>query len=105
VDSLTVAGGGWMEAVDGTIGRRLPALVGRSPLQVRQVHAEVLVEQAFASGALGFTLARGVVAMAARSGRFTAAELDAWLASLQAASARGEYLFSVNDYVVVATAD
>jgi hypothetical protein len=103
VDSLTVAGGGWMEAVDGTIGRRLPALVGRSPLQVRQVHAEVLVEQAFASGALGFTLARGVVAMAARSGRFTAAELDAWLASLQAASARGEYLFSVNDYVVVAT--
>jgi SAM-dependent methyltransferase len=36
---------GWMDAVDGTIGRRLPALVRRSPLQVRQVHAEVLLEQ------------------------------------------------------------
>jgi SAM-dependent methyltransferase len=68
---------GWMDAVDGTIGRRLPALVGRSPLQVRRVHAEVLVEQAFAPGALGFTLAKGMVAMAAKSGLFTAAELDA----------------------------
>jgi hypothetical protein len=41
---------GWMDAVDGTIGRRLPALVGRSPLEVREVHAEVLLEQAFAPG-------------------------------------------------------
>ena len=94
---------GWMDAVDGTIGRRLPALVGRSPLQVRQVHAQALLEQAFAPGTLGFTLAKGVVAMAAKSGRFTATELDAWLASLQTASAYGEYLFSVNDYIVVAT--
>ena len=39
---------GWMDGVDGTIGRRLPALVGRSPLQVGQVHAEVLLERAFA---------------------------------------------------------
>jgi hypothetical protein len=94
---------GWMDAVDGTIGRRLPALVGHSPLQVRQVHAEVLVEQAFAPGTLGFTLAKGVAAMAPKSGQFTAAELDAWRASLQAASARGDYLFSINDYIVVAT--
>lgn len=94
---------GWIDAVDGTIGRRLPALVGRSPLQVRQVHAEVLLEQTFAPGNLGFLLANDVVAMAAKSGRFAASELDAWLASLQAASAQGDYLFSVNDYIVVAT--
>lgn len=50
---------GWMDAVDGTIGRRLPALVSRSPLQVRQVHAQVLLEQAFAPWALGFMLAKG----------------------------------------------
>jgi SAM-dependent methyltransferase len=93
---------GWMDAVDGTIGRRLPALVGRSPLQVRQVHAEVLLEQAFAPGTLGFTLAKGAAAMAAKSGLFTTEEPDAWLASLQAASARGDYLFSINDYIVVA---
>jgi len=94
---------GWMDAVDGTIGRRLPALVGRSPLQVRQVHAEVLLEQAFEPGALGFTHAKGVVGMAAKSGRFTAAELDGWLTSLDTAAARGDYLFSINDYIVVAT--
>ena len=96
---------GWMDAVDGTIGRRLPALVGRSPLQVRQVHAQILLEQAFEPGALGFTLARGVVAMAARSGGFTAAELDGWLTSLDTAAAHGDYLFSINDYIVVAAKD
>lgn len=92
----------WMDAVDGTIGRRLPALVGRSPLTIRQVHADVLLEQAFAPGTLGFTLAKGAAAMAARSGLFPSEEPDAWLASLQTASARGDYLFSINDYIVVA---
>ena len=96
---------GWMDAVDGTIGRRLPALVGRSPLHVRQVHAQILLEQAYEPGTLGFTLAKGVVAMAARSGRFTTAELDGWLASLAAAAANGGYLFSINDYIVLAAAD
>jgi SAM-dependent methyltransferase len=94
---------GWMDAVDGAIGRRLPALVGRSPLHVRKVHAEVLLERAFAPGTLGFTLAKGVAAMAAKSGLFTAEEPDAWLTSLQTASARDDYLFSINDYIVVAT--
>ena len=94
---------GWMDAVDGAIGRRLPALVGRSPLYVRKVHAEVLLERAFAPGTLGFTLAKGAAAMAAKSGLFTAEEPDAWLTSLQTASARGDYLFSINDYIVVAT--
>jgi hypothetical protein len=46
--------------------------------------------------------AQGVVAMAERSGRFTAVELDGWLASLEGAAARGDYLFSLNDYIVVA---
>jgi SAM-dependent methyltransferase len=68
---------GWLDAVDGTIGRRLPALVDRSPLYVRRLHAEVLLEQAFAPGTLGFTLAKGAAAMAAKSGRFTVAEPDA----------------------------
>ncbi len=40
--------------------------------------------------------------MAAKSGLFTAKEPDSWLASLQTASARGDYLFSINDYIVVA---
>jgi hypothetical protein len=40
--------------------------------------------------------------MAAKSGRFTVAEPDAWLASLQTASARGDYLFGIDDYIVVA---
>lgn len=93
---------GWMDAVDGTIGRRLPALVGRSPLQVHQVHAQILLEQAYEPGALGFTLARGMVAMAAKSGRFAEAELDGWLTSLDTAATHGDYLFSINDYIVVA---
>jgi hypothetical protein len=40
--------------------------------------------------------------MATRSGLFTEAELDTWLASLETASAHGDYLFSINDYIVVA---
>jgi hypothetical protein len=54
-------------------------------------------------GPFGFTLANGAAAMAAKSGLFTAEEPDAWLTSLQTASARGDYLFSINDYIVVAT--
>jgi hypothetical protein len=41
--------------------------------------------------------------MAVRSGRFTTAELDGWLASL-ATAAEGDYLFSINNYIVLAAA-
>jgi hypothetical protein len=40
--------------------------------------------------------------MAAKSGRFTRAELDGWLASLDTAAAQCDYLLSINHYIVLA---
>jgi hypothetical protein len=48
-------------------------------------------------------LAKGAVAVAAKSGRFHHGGAECWLAGLRTASARGDYLFSINDYIVVAT--
>jgi SAM-dependent methyltransferase len=93
----------WMDAVDGTIGRRLPALVASSPLRVDHVQAQVLLEDAFVPDSTGFALASGAASVAVRAAACTQAEAEGWLESLHDAHSQGQYLFSVNDYLVVTT--
>jgi SAM-dependent methyltransferase len=67
----------WMDAVDGTIGRR------------------------FLPGEIGWGYARNLADTLRGDGRATQAELDRWLAGLQRLEDRGAFLFSVNDYAVI----
>ena len=91
----------WMDAVDGTIGRRLADLAGRSPLAVLDVRAAVVVSRRFQPGELGYAYAHHLVRVLRRTGWFSAPELDAWLEGLRRLDDRGAFLFSLNDYAVV----
>jgi SAM-dependent methyltransferase len=92
----------WMDAVDGTIGRRLVDIVGRSPLQVADVQARVNLSRSFRPGELGHGYARNLAEVLRGSGQVDPAELDGWLAGLRRLDRRGAFLFSLNDYAVVA---
>jgi SAM-dependent methyltransferase len=67
----------WMDAVDGTIGRRL------------------------LPGEIGWGYARNLADTLSGDGRADPAELDRWLAGLQRLDDRGAFLFSTNDYAVI----
>lgn len=93
----------WMDAVDGTIGRRLVEIVGRSPLRVDDVQARANLSLRFQPGELGYAYAHNLAGSLRATGTVDPAELDGWLAGLRRLGARGAFLFSVNDYAVVAT--
>jgi SAM-dependent methyltransferase len=93
----------WMEAVDGTIGRRLVDIVRSSPLRVDDVQARVNLSLRFQPGELGFAYAHNLTSTLRTNGPVAPAELDGWLAGLSRLDARGAFVFSINDYAVVAT--
>jgi ubiquinone/menaquinone biosynthesis C-methylase UbiE len=93
----------WMGAVDGTIGRRLPDLVGRSRLEVEAVEATAVVSRRWAPGELGFGYAHNLVDALTRTHAADPGELAAWLDGLARLAERDAFLFSLNDYAVVAT--
>ncbi|HEV8649933.1 MAG TPA: methyltransferase domain-containing protein [Actinomycetes bacterium] len=91
----------WMDTVDGTIGRRLVDIVGRSQLEVEDVQARVNLSRRFQPGELGYGYAHNLTAALRASDQVDQAELDGWLAGLRRLDARGAFLFSVNDYAVI----
>jgi len=91
----------WMDAVDGTIGRRLADIAGRSPLAVLDVQAAVIVSRRFQPGELGYAYAHNLAGVLRHTGAFSAPELDGWLAGLRRLDDCGAFLFSLNDYAVV----
>jgi SAM-dependent methyltransferase len=93
----------WMAAVDGTIGRRLPDLVGGSPLRLDAVEVNAVVSRRWAPGELGYGYAHNLVGALTGAGAADPAELAAWLAGLARLAERDAFLFSLNDYAVVAT--
>jgi SAM-dependent methyltransferase len=93
----------WMDSVDGTIGRRLVDIVGRSPLRMEQVQAHVNLSRRFQPGGLGYAYAHNLVQTLRASAAVDSGELDGWLAGLARLEDRGAFLFSVNDYAVVAS--
>ena len=93
----------WMGAVDGTIGRRLPDLVGRSPLRLDAVEVNAVVSRVWAAGELGYGYAHNLVGALTRPRAADPDELAAWLQGLARLAERDAFLFSLNDYAVVAT--
>jgi SAM-dependent methyltransferase len=90
----------WMDAVDGTIGRRLAPIARRAGLDVLDVQAQVLLDPTFVPGGLGWGYAHNL-ADALRGGGADPEELDGWLAGLRRLAAQGAFLFSLNDYAVI----
>jgi SAM-dependent methyltransferase len=92
---------GWMDNVDGTIGRRLVQIVRRSPLRVEDVQARVNLSLRFRPGELGYEFAHNLARALHTGGQADPAELDGWLAGLYRLDEVGGFLFSINDYAVV----
>lgn len=91
----------WMDAVDGTIGRRLVDIAGGCGLLVDDVQARVNLSRRFVPGELGHGYAYNLARTLRLSGQVDPAELDSWLEGLGRLDQRGAFLFSVNDYAVV----
>jgi hypothetical protein len=90
----------WMDAVDGTIGRRLAAIAGRAGLEVLDVQAQVVLDRRFVPGGLGWGYAHNL-ADTLRGGAADPEELDGWLAGLGRLDAQRAFLFSLNDYAAI----
>jgi SAM-dependent methyltransferase len=93
----------WMPRADGTIGRRLPEIVLRSPLTLDQVTARVLLTRSLEIGGFGRFAVDHLLETLAAAGAASSTELAGWRADLEAAAGRGAFLLSLNDYVVVAS--
>jgi SAM-dependent methyltransferase len=91
----------WMDAVDGTIGRRLAAIASRAGLEVLDVQAQVVVDRSFMPGGLGWGYAHNLAEALVGCGAADRAELDGWLAGLRRLDAQRTFLFSLNDYAVI----
>jgi SAM-dependent methyltransferase len=94
---------GWMDSVDGTIGRRLVHIVQRSQLHVEEVQARVNLSLRFQPGELGYGYAHNLAHALRSSGQIDSAQLDSWLAGLRQLEEEDGFLFSINDYAVVCT--
>jgi SAM-dependent methyltransferase len=91
----------WMDAVDGTIGRRLAAVAGHAGLAVQDVDARVVLGRRFVPGELGWGYAHNLAATLRSCDDVEPEELDGWLAGLRRLDAQGAFLFSLNDYAVI----
>jgi SAM-dependent methyltransferase len=91
----------WMDAVDGTIGRRLAGIALCAGLEVLDVQAQVVLDRTFVPGGLGWGYARNLAGALLASGDADPGELDGWLAGLRRLAAQGAFLFSLNDYAVI----
>jgi SAM-dependent methyltransferase len=94
---------GWMDSVDGTIGRRLVHIVQRSRLRVEDVQARISLSLRFRPGELGYGYAYNLARALRASGHADSVELDGWLAGLRRLDEADGFLFSINDYAVVCT--
>ena len=92
----------WMDAADGTIGRKLPAIARRAPLEHVETLAWVEIDRDLAAGEPADVAIRGIAGAVRRDGHHElASQLEHWVDDLRVRAARGEFLFSVNDYAVL----
>ena len=92
----------WMDTADGTIGRKLPAIARRAPLEHVETLAWVEIDRDLAAGEPADVAIRGIAGAVRRDGHHElASQLEHWVDDLRVRAARGEFLFSVNDYAVL----
>lgn len=92
-------------AADGQIGRKLPGLVERSPLDRMAVDTRVLLcTELHGLGDLRLRSTYSLVRDAIRAGAtdLTLEELDRWRAGMVAADEAGQFLYAHTTYIVVA---
>lgn len=90
----------WMDASDGTMGRKLLEFARRSPFEVVGTFAWVGVHTEFAADGPAHVAVHGIVE-AARQHAGLADRVDEWVADLEALDRRGTFLYSINDYAVL----
>ena len=92
----------WMDASDGTIGRKLVAIARRSPLELAGTFAWVILDTDFEEDSVAHAAVRGIAGAVRRDHHDElAGRLDEWVADLRSLADRREFLFSVNDYAVL----
>ena len=92
----------WMDAADGTIGRKLPVIAKRAPLELVDTMAWVEIDTELAAGEPADRAIQGIVGAVRRDEHHDlASRMEAWVDDLRVRAALGEFLFSVNDYAVL----
>ena len=92
----------WMDSADGTIGRKLPAISARSPLELIDTLAWVEIDTDLAAGEAADQAVQGIAGAVRRDRHHElSSRLEAWAEDLRVRAANGEFLFSVNDYAVL----
>ena len=92
----------WMHQSDGTIGRRLGGIAARSPFEPEHIHAWVNVLTSLEPGSPGHEAAHAVASIGRRNPELDNDANEAWLAGLQRLANHHAFLYTVNDYAVVA---
>lgn len=92
----------WMDASDGTLGRKLVAIGRDSPFALADTFAWVWIDTDLAPGGAADVAERGIAGAVRRDHHEElVARLDGWMDDLRALADRGEFLYSVNDYAVL----
>lgn len=92
----------WMDASDGTIGRKLVALARRSPFELSETFAWVTLDTEFEQDSVAHNAVRSIGGAVRRDhGAELATRFDEWVDELRTLAERGEFLFSVNDYAAL----
>ena len=92
----------WMDSADATIGRKLVAIARRSALELVETLAWVEIDTELAEGEAADVAIKGIAGAVRRDYHHElASRLEAWVEDQRVRAARGEFLFSVNDYAVL----
>jgi SAM-dependent methyltransferase len=92
----------WMDSADGTIGRKLLAIARRSSFELVEPMAWVEIDTDFTAGEAADATVRGIAGALRRDAHHElASRMEAWVEDQRVRAARGEFLFSVNDYAVL----
>ena len=92
----------WMDASDGTIGRKLVAIARRSPFELSETLAWVTVHTDFEPGSVSRAAVQSIAGALRRDHHDDlAASFHEWVEDLRTLAERGEFLYSVNDYAVL----
>ena len=92
----------WMQRSDGTMGRKLAGIVAASPFRAEQVVGWVNLLTSFEPGAPGRDAAEVVANSARNDPAIEDGAIESWLAGLSSLAQHDGFLYSVNDYAVVA---
>ncbi len=92
----------WMRRSDGTTGRKLAGIAARSPFATDRVHAWVNVLTSLEPGSSGHEAAQAVAHVGRRDPEIGDHAVDGWLAGLERLARDNAFLYSVNDYAVLA---